>query len=81
MFLLEIKPWQSSKWEPPEGEELITADKLMLNKGASRIDKRTEAGQPGEDQMENVSGNDPRQLMGSGVRGDSFVGRGTGAVR
>jgi len=80
MFLLEIKPWKSSKWEPPRGEELITADKLMLNKGASRIDKRTEAGQPADEQMESVSGSNQRRFMGSGVRGDSFVGRGSGAV-
>jgi MFS transporter, SP family, sugar:H+ symporter len=40
MFLLEVSPLKSSRWEPPQGEDLITADKLMLNKGASRIDKR-----------------------------------------
>jgi MFS transporter, SP family, sugar:H+ symporter len=40
MFLLEVSPLKSSRWEPPQAEDLITADKLMLNKGASRIDKR-----------------------------------------
>jgi SP family sugar:H+ symporter-like MFS transporter len=94
MFLLEVSPLKSSKWEPPRGEDLITADKLMLNKGASRIDKRTEAHRPGTEHSERLSGNlnaeampgtsealDPRQLMGSGTRGDSFIGRGSGPVR
>jgi MFS transporter, SP family, sugar:H+ symporter len=94
MFLLEVSPLKSSKWEPPRGDELITADKLMLNKGASRIDKRTKAQQPGTQHSESVSGrphaeqmrgtsegSDPRQLLGSGVRGDSFVGRGSGPIR
>jgi len=44
MFLLEVPQTKSSKWEPPMGEDLITADKWMLNRGASRIDKRQEAG-------------------------------------
>jgi len=77
MFLLEVKPWKSSKWTPPEGEDLVTADKLMLNKGASRIDKSSEAAQPGDEHRESVNG---RTLLGSGVRGDSFVGRGSGAA-
>jgi hypothetical protein len=76
------------------GEDLITADKLMLNKGTSRIDKRTEAEQPGTKHSERVSDSsdveamvgtsealDPRQLMGSGVRSDTFVSRGTGPIR
>ena len=90
MSLLEVSSLKSSKQEPPQGEGLVTADKLMLNKGASRIDKRAEARQPGAEHSESVSarqgaedkpasseGLDPRQLMGSGVRGGSFVGRGS----
>ena len=87
MFLLEIKPWKSSKWEAPQGEDLVTADKLMLNKGASRIDKRQEGtGGVGEEQKESVSGPSGSGVIssgnarGSGVRGHSFVGRHTGAV-
>jgi hypothetical protein len=66
----------------------------MLNKGASRIDERSEAQQPGTQHSENVLGRhdaeqmpgtseglDARHLMGSGVRGDSFVGRGSGPIR
>lgn len=62
----------------------------MLNRGASRIDKKTEAREPGAEHPESGTGNlgritmpatseglDPRQLMGSGVLGDSFVGRGS----
>jgi SP family sugar:H+ symporter-like MFS transporter len=37
MFLLEVKPWQSSNWVPPEGEELVTADKLALDRGGRGI--------------------------------------------
>lgn len=94
MFLLEVSPLKSNKWEPPRGEDLITADKLMLNKGASRIDKRTEAEQPGKEHSERVLGSsgaeamagtfealDPRQLMGLGGRGDSFVSHGSGPIR
>ena len=44
MFLMEVKPWKSSKWTPPKGEELITADKLRLESGARNITKKREAG-------------------------------------
>lgn len=57
MFLLEISPLKSSRWEPPRGEDLITADKVMLNKGASRIDKRMEAHWPGTERSKRVLGN------------------------
>jgi SP family sugar:H+ symporter-like MFS transporter len=80
MFLLEVPPTKSSKWEPPRAEDLITADKLMLNRGASRIDKRREARQPGVEHSESVSGQlNPHELM-SGVRGNSFVGRRIGRL-
>lgn len=40
MFLLEVKPWKSSKWTPPQGEDLITADRLRLSGGSRNILKR-----------------------------------------
>jgi SP family sugar:H+ symporter-like MFS transporter len=93
MFLLDVSPLKSSKWEPPQGEDLVTADRLMLNKGASRIDRR-DSRQPGAEHSESVVATlgarhmleaseelNRRHLMGSGVRGDSFVGRGSGPVR
>ena len=80
MLLLEAPPMKASKWEPPRREDLITADKPMLNREASRIDKRREARQPGAEHLESVSRQpNPRDLM-SGVRGAFFVGRGTGTL-
>lgn len=85
MFLLEVKPWKSSKWVPPKGEDLITADKLRLSRGASRIHKRQEAGAASAEQRESVGhpgeGDLPhvpvvsgqQHQMGAGVRGDSFT--------
>ena len=36
MFLLSVKPWQSSKWVPPKREDLITADTLAQQNGDAR---------------------------------------------
>lgn len=85
LFLLEVKPWKSKSWVPPEGEELITADMLMLNKGATGISKRQEADGTGEEQMEQRPGEaglphvpilegGSGRSMGAGVRGESFAG-------
>lgn len=76
MFLLEVKPWKSSKWTPPQGEDLISADRLRLSQGGRRILKREEAGDAGETQYENV--HDVRQSSvnpaeASGVRGNSIT--------
>lgn len=51
MYLLHVSPFKSSKWVAPQGEELVTADKLMLNKGARGISKKQAShveGGPGE---------------------------------
>lgn len=86
MFLLEVKPWKSSKWTPTKGEDLITADKLRLNSGARDITKRREGGgaeseqqetirnqgQSGLPQTGNVSGT--REYLGAGARGNSVAG-------
>lgn len=86
MFLLEIKPWKSSNWSPPKNEELITADKLRLQSGARHISKKQEAGGAEAEQQENASSSGQEGLpdvpivsgaqhhMGSGVRGDSYIG-------
>lgn len=85
MFLLEVKPWKSSKWTPPKGEDLVTADKLRLSTGARGITKKQEAGYGGAEQRESVGGpssglphvpnmSGQQQPMGSGVRGDSYRG-------
>lgn len=76
MFLLEVKPWKSSKWTPPQGEDLITADHLKLGGGGRDIMKRDEAGEGRDVQYENVK--DERQSSvnpaeASGVRGNSIT--------
>ena len=55
MLLLEVSSLKSSKWELPQGEDWVTADRLMLSKGASWIDKRAEAWQVGVEHSESVS--------------------------
>ena len=52
MFLLKIKPWKSSKWTPPKGEDLITADKLQLGGDAGNMSKNREIGVGEADQLE-----------------------------
>lgn len=54
MFLLEVKPWKSSKWMAPEGDELVTADQLRLSEGGQNIKKNDEAGQGTNIQRENI---------------------------
>jgi MFS transporter, SP family, sugar:H+ symporter len=74
MFLLEVKPWKSSKWTPPKNEELITADKLRLSNGGRDILKQKEAGRGDMEQTEDAGGypTNPRDVMVSGVRGSSY---------
>ena len=85
MYLLHVSPMKSSTWEPPAGEDLVTADNLALNKGARGINKKREAGvgddaqientaRPGDDSLPDVpivSGH--RYEMGAGVRGNSYA--------
>lgn len=54
MYILHVKPWQSSKWSPPEGEELVTADALTLGPGARTIRKADAAGMESENRLESV---------------------------
>ncbi|EME78315.1 uncharacterized protein MYCFIDRAFT_36929 [Pseudocercospora fijiensis CIRAD86] len=50
MFLLEVKPWKSSKWVAPEGENLGTADQRRLSEGETK----DEAGESAGIQQENI---------------------------
>lgn len=46
MYILDVKPWKSSKWEPPE-EAGPNLDDTFLTPGARNVRKeRTEAGRP-----------------------------------
>ncbi|EXJ86054.1 MFS transporter, SP family, sugar:H+ symporter [Capronia coronata CBS 617.96] len=75
MFLLEVKPWKSSKWIPPRGEELITADRLRLNTGGRGITKKQEAGYGAAEQRETVGVSDgPNGGHGGGVLGGADAG-------
>ncbi|PNS19541.1 Hexose transporter 2 [Sphaceloma murrayae] len=51
MYILHVKPWESSKWEPP-AEGLVTADNLNLTSGARGIRKTEGQG----DRLERVGG-------------------------
>ncbi|KAF2150564.1 general substrate transporter [Myriangium duriaei CBS 260.36] len=69
MYILHVKPWESSKWTPPDNEELVTADALNLTSGARGIRKDRTDGQ-GEDRTESVSGpavlgNQPTTMTGA----------------
>ncbi|KZF25822.1 putative MFS monosaccharide transporter [Xylona heveae TC161] len=52
MYILHVKPWESSKWIPPDNEDLVTADRLNLEPGARSIRKNNEAGGGGVQQLE-----------------------------
>ena len=52
MYLMHIKPLTSLKWQPPGGEDHITADGLNLSPGARNIRKADAAGMEGERRVE-----------------------------
>lgn len=54
MYILHVKPWKSSKWQPPPNEELVTADALALTGGARGIKKADAAGMESERREETV---------------------------
>jgi len=56
MYILHVSPRKSSKWQPEEGEDLVTADRLHLEPGARNIRKRDLNGLQAE-QVENSSTN------------------------
>ncbi|KAF2766374.1 hypothetical protein EJ03DRAFT_330105 [Teratosphaeria nubilosa] len=84
MYITHVKPWQSSKWEPPEGEDLITADALYLTPGARDIRKANAAGMESGQKVEDVppatkshgihdvSGTG-HEIEAAGVRGNSIA--------
>lgn len=56
MYLMHVKPWQSSKWEPPE--EAVTTDSLNLTSGGRGIRKeRTD-----EQRMEGLTAPQPETI-------------------
>ncbi|CZT20974.1 related to MFS monosaccharide transporter [Ramularia collo-cygni] len=54
MYLLHVPPPKSSKWIAPEGEDLVTADNLYLDRGARSIRKQDAAGMEGEQRLEKI---------------------------
>ena len=54
MYIMRVAPWKSTKWEPPEGEDLITTDALFLEPGARDIRKAGAAGMESGQQVEGV---------------------------
>lgn len=84
MYITHVPPRKSSKWEPPQGEELVTADALYLTPGARGIRKAEAAGMEADQRVESVAGlPPPTEFQGirdahdevpvaSGVRGMSY---------
>ncbi|KAF4553298.1 High-affinity fructose transporter ght6-like protein [Elsinoe fawcettii] len=69
MYIMHVKPWESSKWTPPEGEDLVTADNLNLTSGARGIRKEGN----NEQRHESVGGvlgneHDPEKANMSGAQ-------------
>ena len=54
MYIMRVAPWKSTKWTPPEGEDLITTDALFLEPGARDIRKATAAGAESDQQVEGI---------------------------
>jgi len=82
MYIMHVPPRQSTKWVPPQGDELITADSMYLSPGARGIRKADAAGMEGEQRREEVPeanerygiqdvSNDEQARMGLGARGQS----------
>ncbi|KAK3702034.1 hexose transporter hxt5 [Vermiconidia calcicola] len=83
MYILHVAPTKSSKWQPPEGEDLVTADALHLAPGAQNIRKADAAGMEGEQRLEDMPpatdqhgihdvSNTDYPTEASGVRNESF---------
>lgn len=82
MYIMHVNPRKSTNWQPPQGEDLITADALHLEPGARNIRKADAAGMEGEQRIDNlpaptaqhgihdVTGTDYEAEAG-GVRGQS----------
>lgn len=54
MYILGVNPIKSSKWQPPEGDELPNLDNTYLTPGARGIKKKNEARAPDEQRQESV---------------------------
>lgn len=54
MYIMHVSPRQSTKWQPPQGEELVTADALHLAPGARAIRKQDAAGMEGEQRLDSI---------------------------
>ncbi|USW58834.1 Putative major facilitator, sugar transporter, major facilitator superfamily [Septoria linicola] len=82
MYITHVPPRKSSKWVPPTGEDLVTADGLYLTPGARGIRKADAAGMEGEQRVEAlppateqhgiVEDDDGVVPHASGVRGMSY---------
>jgi len=55
MYIMHVPAWKSTKWEPPEGEDLVTADAMYLEPGARGIRKGDAAGMETGQRTESVS--------------------------
>jgi SP family sugar:H+ symporter-like MFS transporter len=52
IYLLHVKPWQSSKWQPPELEDVVDSDQLRLASGTREFGKEEEGRHAGAELKE-----------------------------
>ncbi|KAG8624341.1 hypothetical protein KVT40_007408 [Elsinoe batatas] len=69
MYILHVKPWESTKWTPPADEDVVTADDLHLTSGARGI-RKDGTGDQRHETVGGVLGNehDPEKATMSGAR-------------
>lgn len=77
MYITHVSPRKSSKWQPPEGEELVTADNLYLEPGARGIRKADAAGMETMEKREDLPAADQYQGVHD-VSGTGFEPEATG---
>lgn len=78
MYITHVPPIKSSKWVPPEGEELVTADALFLESGGRGIRKAEAAGMENEEKVEDVPPATEHQGI-QDVSGTGYVPESAGA--
>ncbi|KXL48947.1 hypothetical protein M433DRAFT_57424 [Acidomyces richmondensis BFW] len=82
MYITHVPPTKSSKWQPPENEDLVTADALYLEPGARNIRKASAAGMESGQKVEDIPPATDREGIfdvsgtdyppeSSGIRGNS----------
>lgn len=65
-YIMHVKPWKSSSWQPPQGEELGETDRAHLSKGARDIHKVRENREAVAAERQESVGEEPANAAGEG---------------